>query len=192
MGHTRVNFIMKKPGGGRKSFSILRRTFSKDLVQYQVVKIEALSAINKAYLSGLQQYSECEVSVREVIKRLYAEENRKYPAQVYNSQNRQLLEKYWKAEYVSRDLVDSCSAKNDLKRAIEAVGSLSLYSSSKEEIQNQISKSLKGNQQRRVVSRLNQILKFLGRDIKLRKDKSVPHEIRHLSLSEFYSVTLAL
>ena len=93
------------------------------------------------------------------------------PKVVHNSANRDLLEKFWKDEYEHRDLVDFESSKNDFKRAIEVAGPLSLYSASREDLQKEIAKHAKGNKQRRVVSRLNTLLKYIQRNVKLRKDK---------------------
>lgn len=151
MQNVRVNFTLKKPGSGRKSFSILKREIRNNKPKCKKLKLESIDALNKVLRTGIQDASQCEQAAKEIIKALYLAEEKKYPKQVYNSQNRQLLEKYWKAEYEDRDLVDFVSAKNDLKRAIEALGPLSLYSSSKEEIQRQINKTVSGNTQRRVV-----------------------------------------
>ncbi len=75
-----------------------------------------------------------------------------------------MLEKFWKDEYDHRDLVDCESSKNDFKRAIEVAGPLSLYSASRDELQKEIAKHAKGNKQRRVVSRLNTLLKYIQRN----------------------------
>jgi integrase len=88
------------------------------------------------------------------------------------------LDEYWEAEYAQRDLVDVNSAWNRLMRAIESVGHYSLMAAGRDEIQQEIDKKFKGNKHRSIVSALNQLLKFTGRNIKLRKARE---EITHVS-----------
>lgn len=71
----------------------------------------------------------------------------------------------------------------DLKRAVEAIGHLSLFSATKAELQDELKKRLspRPNTHRRVVSRLNQLLKFVGRDFQLVKMREVFNEVKYLS-----------
>jgi integrase len=178
------------PQKRRKSFSLIKRERKTDgKTSYAKVESEAISSINKAYQNGLQDLTTCEIQVREVMKQLYLEEQRKHPSVVHNEENFKALEAFWKSEYESRDLVDPGSAKNDFNRAVEAVGTLSLYSASKEQLEKELARTLKGNQQRRVVDRLNQILSFLDRGIKLSKNKKVLEKVRYLSLPDFQKLT---
>lgn len=176
---SRVNFILKKPDQTRKSFSILKRTITENKSSYVKVKSEAIDAINKAFKKD-KPIGACIILAKEVIADLYKELNKTKPKIVHNSANRDLLEEFWKDEYEHRDLVDFESSKNDFKRAIEAVGAISLYSTTRENLQKEIAKHAKGNKQRRIVERLNTLLKFIGKDIKLRKDKKNHADVAYL------------
>ena len=76
----------------------------------------------------------------------------------------------------------------DFRRAIEALGDKSLQSSSQFVLEKEIKKQFKGEKQRRIVSRLNQILKFLKRDITLRKDRPEKRKVQYLTVDEFKKV----
>lgn len=186
MAKQKTNFVLKKPDTkSRRSFSILKREYSGNTSTYKKIKNEALDSINIAYKNKSKTLDACTLLAKEVLIQLYKELNRSNPKIVHNSANRDLLEKYWEDEYSHRDLIDVESSKNEFKRAVEAVGSLSLYTATREDLQRQISKSVKGNKQRRIVSRLNALLKFIQRGIKLRKDKRNQTEPAHLSLVDF-------
>lgn len=179
----RTNFTLKKPDKKRRSFSILKRTIDDGKASYEKIENEALDAINKAYKDG-KSHESCLILAKEVMASLYKELEKLNPKVVHNSANRELLNKFLKDEYEHRDLVDFESSKNDFRRAIEAVGSLSLYSATREELQKEIAKNFKSTKQRRIVARLNTLLKYINRDVKLRKDKKHQPEVAHLSHSD--------
>lgn len=181
-------YVIKEPKNGRKSYAILEEKRSSTSRTYKTLKLESLKAINKAIKDNRYTNAEALILVREVVTSLYKELERQTPKVVHNSENFNLLEEFWNAEYDHRDLIDYDSPKNDFKRAIDTVGALSLYSATREELQKEISKHVKGTKQRRVVARLNTVLKFIKRDIKLRKDKSNQVDVKYLSLDEFNKV----
>ncbi len=185
---SRINYILKKPDQTRKTFSVLKRTIADKKTTYVKIENEAIEAINQAFVNGKAKDA-CIILAKEVLVNLYKELNRSKIKVVHNSANRDLLEKFWKEEYEHRDLIDFVSSKNDFKRAIEAVGSLSLYSVSREELQKEIAKHIKGNKQRRVVARLNTLLKYIQRNVKLRKDKKNQSDITYLSEVDFIKMS---
>src|SRR5690606_19972580 len=98
-----------------------------------------------------------------------------------------LFDKYWAEEYSNRSLNEPDAARNRLLRAIRALGHLSLRSSSREEMQAFIDQNYKGNKQRAIVSALNQLLRWMGRDIRLRKTREEIKPIKYLKLNEFFN-----
>lgn len=185
---TRVNFILKKPDAKRRSFSILKRTIKDNKTSYEKVENEAIDAITKAYQDETKPLETCILLAKEVLASLYKEIEKTKPKVVHNSANRDLLEKFWKDEYDHRDLIDFESSKNDFKRAIEAVGALSLYSATREQLQKEIAKHAKANKQRRLVTKLNALLKYIKRDVKLRKDRKHQEDVLHLSEPDFKKI----
>jgi len=173
-------YIVRKPGNGRKSFSVLKRDSAGKSKQ---IKNDEIDSINKAYLAKLINVESADVQVREVVKKLYDSDTAKFKIS-HCEANKVLFDQFWAAEYQHRDLVDVQSAINDFKRALDAVGTLSLISSKREELQAKVAKVGKGNKQRRIVERLNTLLKFCRRDFKLRKDRPVRHVVNFITLTQ--------
>ena len=129
------------------------------------------------------------IHVRAVTKLLYKELEKLKPRDdIFNQDNIKIFNEFWKSEYEHRDLVDVDSARNDFNRALKIIGQVSLRSATKEQLQNRVSSKIKGNSQRRVVASLNSILKYLKREVKLRKDKPNQVLVKHLNETEFLEV----
>jgi len=103
-------------------------------------------------------------------------------------ENLDVLERYWEEEYAYRELVDQNAAYNELKRSLEVLGSISILTGSRQQIQKQLDETLYGGKHGRVVSKLRQIIKFLNRDVKLRKKKTELETVRYLSEEEFHKI----
>jgi integrase len=187
----RVNFVLKKPSekDGRKTFQILKRTVRQGQApEHERIDNERLTAINLAFKNGIQDAVACEIQSREVIADLMKIERQKLPRVVHNEENQRLVQAYWDKEYEHRDLVDANAAKNRLIRAAEAVGSLSLFSADRKELQKAVNAKYKDNRQRDVVSALNQLLAFAGRGIELIRREEVSDDVQYLKPSEFEAV----
>lgn len=183
----KIRFYVKKPGAGRARFSVLKDTLKPDGRRIQeIVRDERIDAVNRAYKAKMRDRATCELEVQQVIESLYKPFRTAAPQ--FTEANRKLLDAYWDAEYTNRELADVESARNDLKRAIEAVGTLSLLSATQKELQEQIRLRHRGNKQRRIVARLNQLLKFAKRPFKLHKDKKEKRKVKYLNPDEFKRV----
>lgn len=105
------------------------------------------------------------------------------------AENVRVMEEYWAKVYTYRQLISEYTAKNELKKAIKLLGSLSIYSASRDEIQDAVDQQYSGNAQRRMVQRLTQMLKFIGRDdVRLRKQPIQFVRVTHLNEVEFHKV----
>lgn len=191
---TGVQFLLKTPKHGRASFSIVRRTVEKSTLKTsnETLKLPQLASINSAYQSKQLNYDSCLQLAKEVVAELYEKEGRLKGKVVHNDENRELLDLYWNSEYKDKDITSPKAALNRLKRAVEAVGSLSLRSASREALQKEIDKTHFGNKQRAVVAALNQILAFIKRGDRLRKSREEVRSPRHLKQSEFESLRTTL
>jgi integrase len=146
---------------------------------------ERIVAINLAFKAKQKNFTLCELELKNIIVDLYTQKKKLFGTHVFNEDNQKVLDTYWESEYANKQNIDPVSAKCDLRRAIEAVGSLSILSASRENLQRQIDSRFKGNRQRRIVARLNQIIKYIKRDIKLRKAPKERRKVRYLTPSEF-------
>jgi integrase len=180
-------YNIKKPGNGRRTFAVSARVRRPDgSSSYQSVSDERLDSINSNLLSEKITFESALKQVKAFVRDLYRDRGGTEEIPVFNSDNTELLRKYWRAEYADRELVDPDSARYDFERAISAVGSLSIISASKQKLLAQINESCPtANSQRRVVDRLNQLLKYAGRDFRLPKRKPEYKPVKHLTLAEF-------
>ena len=147
--------------------------------------------MNKQFHDSLLDFETAFKKVKVIREQLYKERDIEKRKSVFNQVNLKILESYWESEYSHRSLVDEKSMYHDLKRAIECAGSLSLTVCTLTELQKEINRRFIGspNKQRRVVTRLNQILKFLGRDFQLRKVKEEWNDVKYLTPEEMAEVT---
>lgn len=204
-----ITFTLKspRPGEHRKSWSLLKCTrapFGKR--SYEKVDNEALKAINDLFLRGLQNFEESEKQVLSLKRRLTLEANAHAPSLVFNQANLQILGdmqnpapgSYWKEVYGKKKrIIDKRSSYYDLRRAVEAIGTLSLLTATEEEIQDKIDK-LPPRKQRRVISRLQPILKFLSRSVtmadgtsrpmSLERARDIAPEVKYLTRDELLLV----
>lgn len=188
-----VRYSFKGPGHGRKSFTIYTDIKSADgKREYQTVSDDRLMAVNGAFQSGTSTLEECAVQVREIIKDLYKQDPRcRKITHVHNSENWKVFEEFWEAIYSYRPLINEASARYEFKNAIEALGQLSIYSASRDEIQKCIDQKYEGNSQRRIVTRMNQLLRYVGRDrVKLRKNQKEYRKVSYLRQEDFRKVLL--
>jgi len=125
------------------------------------------------------------IQIKAIVRHLYAQDRASVPKVFHSEANKELLRRYWATEYQHRDLVDVKSARNDFERALAAIGKFSLIAATKEQLQGAVAKFAKGNKQRRLVERLNTLLKFCSRDFKLHKDRPVRHLVKFVTLADF-------
>lgn len=184
---TRVQFLLKVPKPGvRGTFAITRRTISPGKrVTNETLALESLATINASYRSKHQSFETCLIQAKDVVAQLYEDYRSTLPIIPRNNENKQFLKRYWAEEYADRDLVSHEAAKNRLQRAIEALGHVPLFSASREEMQREIDQKFSGNKQRAVVATLNQLLRYIKREVKLRRQRADVLEVRYLSDKDF-------
>jgi integrase len=169
--------------GQRKTFSIYKRVFNENgTTNNETIKSKEIDSINDQYLQGAINYDLALRNIKKVFTDLQKEAGIFKSPDIFNNQNQKILENYWKSEYEDRDLVDPKSAKAKLQRAIDALGNVSLLTASKKEIETQIeSKKFPNNKQREVVSKLNLLLRFIKREIKLNKKRKERQKVKYLN-----------
>lgn len=103
--------------------------------------------------------------------------------------NQRLLDRYWEAEYSYRHLVDEESAKGKLRRAVGAIGNLSIATATRGEL----TKAIKDlpydvEKKRQLTASLNQLLKFAKRDFKIIAPKKTRRKVKFLTPEEYMMV----
>lgn len=190
-------YLLQRPSSQRKRWNLLkvdRDASGKRL--YKSFPHPSLDTINNLYEKGTQTFEQLDKQAVELRRRLSRADKGLPESVIFNQENLSLLGEfhepasgtYWKEVYGRKKrIIDRRSSYYDLRRAIEAVGLLSLVAASEEELQGALeAHKWPDNKQRRVVSRLQPILKWLGRtDIKLEKARPEKRLVRHLTTTEF-------
>lgn len=160
-----LDFILQRPDShGKRSFAIIRRQGTTN----RTLKLPDLDIINERYKKGTIDFETASKLAEDIRARLYKEQ--KYNKN-FHPDNKKFLDEYWKRKFEKKDITDKRAAFDRLKRAIDAIGELSLLTASQDELQDKI---YKHPQQRRIAPALNEMLKFFGRngvEIPLNKKK---------------------
>lgn len=172
-----ATYWKKPPKKPSQSWQILRRERGKATAE----RHETLDAINLLWQAGKIDFNQAERRVKALVKALQQADKADLADQTLV--NRKLLEDYWETEYATRILIDPDSMKNDLERAIREIELLDLATVSRAELQAKVNKLLPANRkkQRRVVARLNQLLRSIGREIRLQAAKKPRSDIKYIN-----------
>lgn len=174
-----------KPSEKRAGFCLLLLEPKDGKRKAKVHKCPELDEINRAYKQGALNLAEASALARDLrdreARRLFG--NKQKPITL--AENRKLLADYWDRDYQFRDVVAPEMMRYDLERALGFIGTLSLYTCTQGELVAKLNKEgLKSNSRRRVVLRLNQLLKFAKRDFTLKMPRQEFLEIKYLNLDE--------
>lgn len=186
-----ATYFIKKPQGTRLSWAIVGYTISdtgkREYFTPELVKNE-LAAINKAFKDKTLSETDARRQISELITKLYTKEKNieaLFRNMRLSEDNDKILNKFWKDVYGSKELIDDSSMRYDLVRALRLIEPVSLLTGSPSDLKKALEKNRKNiNQHRRAVDRLNQILKYTGRDIRLSKPQAPFKKPRYLTRDE--------
>jgi len=178
-------YAIRRPTGKHKSFSIQKQVLPSG--SRTTVSLEAVDAINQQYQLGTISFDDAMRKMEGIRNDLYKERDKLTPRRdLFHSANVKILDKYWEDEYGDRDILHREDRYGDLRRAVDAIGRVSLVAASKQEMNAALDESLgsDANKQRRAVSRINQILRYLGRPFALRKKREDVKQLAYLTLAQ--------
>ncbi len=151
-----------------------------------------LDSLNKAYAQNKVTLIESTKQAKSILKQLKVSQNIQDGLEdVFNSENEKIL-KLFLEDYFKRKrfLVDKDSARYKFERAVKAVGKMSLYTSSEEDLLSCILElDFDENKKRDIVAKLNSILKFLKRDVVIPSPPKVVNEVLFLTENEVLKVS---
>jgi integrase len=182
----RYNIYRPKPKQ-RASFAILEDRISAQGKRSPAfpVKDPRINAINTQLRKGEVTLEEANEQVEELRRQLYLQLEREKGAASFSRYNRKIIRRFFDDRVEPKDLKDKRSVWNELNRTIEILGNRSLRSISKNELQLLVNKQ-PANRQRKIVMRLQALLKFVGRyDLELFKKRHEDRELRYLTETEF-------
>lgn len=168
---------------------------SREYIETPEAIISALSKINLQYTSKAITDLEATNLIKDLISREYKKAS--VPATLIKTSivcetNQRLFEKFWSDKYESKFLEDPSSARYDFQRALNAVDPSPLITATKKELQKKIMVSATNKQARRIISRVNELLTYLNRDITLEKPKAGIIEIKYVTKEEFLALVKKL
>lgn len=185
-------YFIARPIKTRKTYVLVcyipkdRRT--KEYVELDEKLKVNVDRINEQYLGGLLQPHEVDVLLRDLIQKQY----RKFDVRdmvikhsVISEINQKIFNEFWNKVYGLRYLQDEKSARYDILKAIRMIEPLALQTATAQELQAQLRKSSTNVREvRRASDRLNQVLRFLGKDFSLQKPKDGMNSVQHVTKPE--------
>lgn len=188
----RIRFTVKIPAGSRKTFAIVRDVKYADGRREQVtVEDESLKALNQNLLSGLIGLGDAEIQVRTVIKprleRQAGAREKKDAEETVSEHNLAVFRKYWQHLNKERALKNPISTRNDLLAAIRAIDPLSLTTASRDELREALNIQT-DKHYRRYAIRVNQLIRFLGREFSLPLKPIEQEEVHYVTWDELQQI----
>lgn len=190
IGTRRTDLFLKRPAkepgnGRRRTFAIVKRILKDDgTVQNLAFPHPTLTEINTRLLAGKETLDQATAQANRLLKTLQSELKGPSRVEALLPENESVVEAYWKAEYEGRDLRDPDSMSADLNRAVRALGNVSLKTADAKTLQRKVDELQVATKQRRVVARLNQLLRFLERGIRLKKKRKPHAKVAHIRLAD--------
>lgn len=188
-----LRYLLIKPTVKRDRFALtcyVLENRKKKVYQPLPEKVHKQAAsINKQYQEKLITKSEAEVLFEDLIKNEYKKLGLKHIVlknSIISEINQKTFNQFWEKEYSSRYLSDEKSPKHDILKALRLIEPLSIQTATQAQLQNALKKSgVSVSEIRRATDRLNQLLKFLGRDLKLNKPKPEHKKVQHINYDDF-------
>lgn len=167
-------YFIKKPQSGRKSYQLIcyylangdrkRRSYiplSDDLKN-------KVDHINSQFLKKIIDSDQVVLLLKELISKEYKSvsvQSKAVKDSRLSEVNERALKEYWQGHYETKTkLKDRKSPEYDLRKALSFLGSLSIYTAAKHEIERQVFKQAGSPKKAaRAISRLNEMLSWLGR-----------------------------
>lgn len=185
----RCGFSIKRPSKPRRTFSIHRKIYIHEhKPQQPIIKDERLDAINNNFKSGVLNEHQALDQIKSLIEKIKNEDNinsKAIRASELSSQNIRLCSQFKEMHYEGRmNIVRPQNVINELNFAIKAIGSLSLISSCRKLLQNKVNDAFNEKQSKRYVGRINQLLKFAGREFTLTHKRQTPTDLSYVNFDE--------
>lgn len=189
-----MRYFIKKPAGLRKTFALVHYAEADKLRTYYPLAPNLaldLAAINASFLSGMPEYQALAL-VKDLVDKQHRATNVRAKANLASTlskTNQNMFEEFWHDVYSARFLRDEAAARYRLLKALRLIEPLSLHTASDKDLIKRLKGTCKDyGEMRYAIDRLNQLLRYLKRDVVLRKPPAGPIVVRHLMMSDFILV----
>ncbi|MFW7381616.1 MAG: site-specific integrase [Oligoflexus sp.] len=158
---------------------------------------DRIEAINKDLLDGKITLHKAKAEVERVKKSLYRERDAQKKAIAGQSDNEKLALAYYQKNYENPRKVVAANtkinAKNEFECLCSTIGDASIRSATQEELEKAIDKSdLSLSRKNAITTRLNSLLRSIGRDIAIQKIKESHKEVTYLSEGQLAQVLVSV
>lgn len=167
------------PTGSKKSFRIKRIEPGKSMVS---VKDDRLATINVQLKAGSISKAEAQTQVELLREALYRADGVKVSRVESNRENERLVEKYIQQVINKRKIKDVSkqTAAQGFRRAVRALGELSVMSEDIEILQEAFDEKYPDRRQRQLVTNLNSLLAWLGRKDRFKKHEKEDRDVKYI------------
>lgn len=196
----KIRYSLKKPGKKRRTFAIIKDVKYADGRREQTqVDDKELDSLNEAVKSKVTSPAVAEILIKEkIITRLKVAagiKDRVALESLISDDNLDVFRKFWEVEKVRpikgnkrRRETGTAAAYYDFLRSIRNIEPLSVHVATKADLQAKSDK-LKGNRDQRNTSiRVNQLLRFLKRDIQLLVSEKEYKEVSYVTWDELQKI----
>ena len=193
----KYKYFLKPPQGKRTNWAIIKYSGDENNREYETFDdpdfLPKIKSISKDYASGVIDKHQASLLMKEILKQVrYKEGGAIQSAQKHSELskiNEAIFDSFWSERYAHKELKDEASAMYDFKRALRALGTLSLKTTPKKELEKFLRKEVEDKKKRkRIISRLNEILKANALPVldSPMLDKVI--KVRSLRLEEFKKI----
>ncbi len=186
-----IRYFLIAPSSARRSFTLVAYTPEGRKKKYQPLSDSLKSQsekINEQYLSGVITQAEARTLFNELMQAEYKKAGVRdmvLKNSTLSKINQKIFNQFWDKVYSVRFLADEKSPRYDILKAIRLIEPLSLATATEGQLQAALKKSCKNvAEHRRAIDRLNQLLKFLGRDFVLRKPPEGLRQVQYITRPE--------
>jgi integrase len=191
-----VRYFLIEPSLKRRGFVlvayVLEGRSKKKYVKLDEPTQAQVKKINSQFKTGILTQAEAKTLLNDLIQKQYKKAGVKDMV-LKNSKlseiNQKIFNQFWSKVYSVRFIADEKSPRYDILKAIRLIEPLALSTATEQEFQVALKKSCKTtNEHRRAVDRLNQLLKFLGRDFTLRKPPEGLVKVKYVTKEELEKI----
>jgi integrase len=194
----RINFTIKYPNSkGRNTFALLKVIHYSDGTpkKAETIHNERINAVNQEWLNSKNQSETLRDELLRRVKEIRAEVHRSQQIRdgkvrlVKHTDNQKILEDFVAERIEDRKIVNPKGHEQDFTRAVLVIdrANLSLKTASRKELQKAVDKIDRNTIHRRVCSRINSLLGFIGRRERLEAAQYIENAVV-FSESEFLSI----
>lgn len=172
-----MRVYLKKPNGKRKSYALYIRDGKKNTTMENA----QLDALNRSNLDPDIKLK----NALEIKKQVEAKLGLRTEV-VFNDENERILNEFMKEKYGTREVIDQRTARYEFERVIKALDKLSIASATPLQLVDKVrSHGWSNTKRRRILKKLQILLNFLGRPVKLTLPPKEESKVAFINESDF-------